>query len=338
MDQRAVTATGLSRSLMMEASGGEELCFPQLLNTSCRKPTISWVIAVFLQFLLFFNSVSTVTLNLFVIISVSHFRQLHKTTNFLLLSLAISDLMVGLVFFPGESVRLTTCWLFGDIMCLMYIYIISLIVSASVGNIVLISVDRYVAICDPLHYHSRITVTRTQLCICLCWLYSAFYSITFVGDGISEKKILCHGQCVLFNYYAFVIDLVLSFTVPVTVIIVLYSKVFVMAVFQARAIRSRVTAISLQRTVTGRKSELKAARTLGILVLVFLMCFCPFYFAALGGDISFNTSATVLCLFSINSCLNPLIYAIFYPWFRKAIKHIVTLNILQSGSSKANIL
>ncbi|KAM4730650.1 trace amine-associated receptor 13c-like [Anableps anableps] len=282
------------------------------------------------------DGVFTVTLNLLVIISVSHFRQLHKTTNFLLLSLAISDFMVGLVFFPGEGSRLTSCWFLGDVMCLLYSYIVSVIVSASVGNIVLISVDRYVAICDPLHYHRRITVARIRLCISLCWLYSAFYSITFVKDGLSVKKTSCHGVCLFFiDFSAAVLDLIFTFIVPVTVIVVLYTRVFIVAVFQARAIRSHA---SLQRSATVGKSELKAARTLGILVLVFLICFCPFYCAALGGDVSFNTSATVLCIFCINSCLNPLIYAIFYPWFRKAIKHIVTLKIFQPGSSKANVL
>ncbi|XP_070404485.1 trace amine-associated receptor 4-like [Nothobranchius furzeri] len=72
-----------------------DFCFPQLSNTSCRKPSLSSLTTVFLRFLLSFIGVLTVVLNLLVIISVSHFRKLHKTTNFLLLSLAISDFMVN---------------------------------------------------------------------------------------------------------------------------------------------------------------------------------------------------------------------------------------------------
>ena len=45
-----------------------------------------------------------------------------------------------------------------------------------------------------------------------------------------------------------------------------------------------------------------------------------------------------LILFYFNSCLNPVIYALFYSRFRKAVKLIVTLQILHPGSREANVL
>ncbi|XP_071328855.1 trace amine-associated receptor 13c-like [Trachinotus anak] len=327
----------------MEVEDGAELCFP-LLNTSCRKSTSPRSEAVLLHIVLSSISLLTVALNLLVIISISHFRQLHTPTNILLLSLAVSDFLVGLLLMPGEILRNTSCWFLGDLMCFLYIYVSYIITATSVGDMVLISVDRYVAICDPLHYTIRVTERRVKLCVCLCWLISAVYCSVFVKDDLSQpdRHNSCHGECVIvIDYTTGALDLVLTFIVPITLIIVLYMRVFVVAVSQARAMRSHITAVTLQRSVTlTKKSELKAARTLGVLVVVFLICFCPHYGVSLAGDNLFNSSFAffVFYIFYFNSCLNPIIYTLFYPWFRKAVKLVITLQILQPGSHEANIL
>ncbi|XP_049450381.1 trace amine-associated receptor 13c-like [Epinephelus fuscoguttatus] len=329
----------------MEVEDGAELCFPQLLNTSCRKPTTSLPETILITIVMYFISVFTAALNLLVIIAVSHFRQLHTPTNILLLSLAVSDFLVGLVVIPGELGLKTSCWLFGDIACTLCGYTSFIIVSSSIGDMVLISVDRYVAICDPLHYTNRITVRSVKLCVCLCWLGAALFNCPFLMDNLIKPGSFnsCHGECVtVINHFAGAIDLVVTFIVPISVIVVLYMRVFVVAVSQARAMRSHITAVTLQLSVSQKKkkSELKAARTLGVLVIVFLICFCPYYCVALAGDSLANSLfvSAMHCLFFFNSCLNPLIYALFYSWFRKAVKLIVSLQILQPGSCETNIL
>ncbi|XP_039673198.1 trace amine-associated receptor 13c-like [Perca fluviatilis] len=330
---------------MTETQDGAELCFPQLFNTSCRKLTPPWFEVMLIHIFLYSISLLTVALNLLVIISVSHFRQLHTPTNILLLSLAVSDFLVGLVLMPGEILRKTSCWFLGDIVCTLYKYVTAIILASSIGDIVLISVDRYLAICDPLHYTTRITVNRVKFCVCLCWLCSLSYSFLYLKDDLTQmgRYNSCYGECVLvIEYFTGVMDLVLCFIVPVILIIALYLRIFAVAVSQARAMRSHITAVTLQHSVTpkAKKSELKAARTLGVLVLVFLICFCPYYSVSLAGDNLVNASAAfyVLFVFYSNSCLNPVIYAFFYPWFRKAVKLIVTLQILQPGSCEANML
>ncbi|XP_049450139.1 trace amine-associated receptor 8a-like [Epinephelus fuscoguttatus] len=329
----------------MEVEDGAELCFPQLLNTSCRKPTTSLPETMLVTIVLYFISVFTAALNLLVIIAVSHFRQLHTPTNILLLSLAVSDFLVGLLVIPGELLLKTSCWLFGDIACTLCRYTSFIIISSSVGDMVLISVDRYVAICDPLHYNTRITVSSTKFCVCLCWLCAALYCFHFITDDLTQpgRYNSCHGECVIvIDHFSVAIDLVISFIAPITVVIVLYMRVFVVAVSQARAMRSHITAVTLQLSVSQKKkkSELKAARTLGVLVIVFLICYCPYYCVALAGDNLVNSIflSAVECLFYFNSCLNPLIYALSYSWFRKAVKLIVSLQILQPGSCETNIL
>ncbi|XP_071398137.1 trace amine-associated receptor 13c-like [Centroberyx affinis] len=329
---------------MMETLEGGELCFPQLLNTSCRKPKQPRFKVMLLYILLSSISLITVVLNLLVIISISHFRQLHTPTNLLLLSLAVSDLLVGLLLMPAEIILIESCWFLGDFMCALSSFVAFIITCASVGNMVLISVDRYVAICDPLRYPTKITKTRVKIFVCLCWVCSAFYSSVLLKDLLTQpgSHNSCYGECVMVsNYIVGVVDLVVTFIAPVTVIIVLYIRVFVVAVSQARAMRSHIVAVTLQRsvTLTTKKSERKAARTLGILVVVFLMCFCPYYYPSLAGqDTESNGLFFVVWLLYFNSCLNPLIYAFFYPWFRKSINLIVRLQILQPDSCEANIM
>lgn len=319
-----------------------ELCFPQLLNGSCRGLMRPHSEAVLLYSLLSSISVVTVALNLLVVISISYFKQLQTPTNTLLLSLAISDLLVGLLVMPVETMRfIEPCWLLGDLMCALSYIVGFTLTSASVGNMVLISIDRYVAICFPLQYPAQVTPSRIQVSVSLCWFCSLLYNGLILQEHLRQpdRYNSCYGEClVVISYISGTVDLVITFVAPCSVIVVLYARVFVVAVSQARAMQSHITVASVK--VTAQKSEKKAARTLGVVILVFLLTFCPYYYPSLAGhDISNSASswAIVSWMLYFNSCLNPLIYAFFYPWFRKTMYLIVSLQILKHDPFQANL-
>ncbi|KAM4602897.1 trace amine-associated receptor 13c-like [Polymixia lowei] len=331
---------------MMESQEGVELCFPELLNSSCIRSKRPHAEAILLYTLLSSIALLTVALNLLIIISISHFRQLHTPTNQIILSLAIADMLVGLLVMPVEPLHfIETCWFLGHAMCALSYIAAFILTSASVGNMVLISVDRYVAICCPLQYPTRITQSKVKISVCLCWGCSVLYNGFILKGHLQQPNKLntCYGECVVvIEYISGAVDLVLTFIGPCTAIVVLYMRVFVVAVSQARAMRSLFISSAPQTvTVTAKKSERKAARTLGIVILVFLMCFCPYYYPSLAGVNTSNSSsswAIVSWMVYFNSCVNPVIYAIFYPWFRRSIKLILTLQILEDGSCEAKIL
>lgn len=272
-------------------------------------------------------------------------RQLHTPTNLLLLSLAVSDLLVGLLLMPVEIIYIQACWFLGDIVCTLYYIIDYVITSVSVANMVLISIDRYIAITDPLGYHTKVTKQRVQICVILCWICSVLYRLFILQDYLNDpgKSSSCLGECtVVINQYAGLVDLILTLIVPISVIIILYLRVFLVAVSQAHAIRAHIPAVTGRQPMSVvKRSEMKAARTLAIIIVVFLICFCPYYHSALLGEDTFVDASSApfeIWLAHINSCLNPVIYAFFYPWFRKSIKLILTLQVMKPGSCNAQIL
>ncbi|KAJ0005751.1 hypothetical protein NQD34_015645, partial [Periophthalmus magnuspinnatus] len=266
-------------------------------------------------------------------------RQLHSTTNLILLSLAVSDLIVGLVDIPIFGTMWKVCWYFGELLCGLVYLVPCTSIMASVGTVVLISVDRYVAICDPMHYPTRMTEKVVGVSISVCWIYAFLYAIWVYIDNVVniDKYRLCHGECIA--YTSREANFIVAFFIPVITIVCLYMKIFIRAASQARAIRSNTTTMISK---TSRKSEIKAARNLGILVLVYLMCHSPYYFVAFSeaNILVFGVPIQLVSiyLYFLNACINPLMYAMLYPWFRKAIKLVVTLQILKHGSCDLKIL
>uniref|UniRef100_A0A8C5GPI4 G-protein coupled receptors family 1 profile domain-containing protein n=1 Tax=Gouania willdenowi TaxID=441366 RepID=A0A8C5GPI4_GOUWI len=323
-----------------------ELCYPHLGNSSCRRIMRSHSVSVLLHITLSSISVLTVTLNLLVIISISHFRKLHTPTNFLLLSLAVSDFSVGFVWI-FLILLIDGCWFLGADWCVFNTVLGSVVASASIGTVVLISVDRFVAVCDPMHYQTKVTKNRAKICIVLCWVGSILFHclrlsniVENPGHGmiLFQMNLMCINHT---NIHGGVIDLIFSFFIPVSIIVVLYVRVFMVAVSQAQAMRSHVTVVTLQSSLKVNRSELKAARALDVVVVVFLLCLTPFYFVSLTtgfGVKSVSSYIFVILLFFFNSLLNPVIYVFLYPWFRKCVKCVFSLQILKSGSSEANIL
>ncbi|XP_045557708.1 trace amine-associated receptor 13c-like [Salmo salar] len=301
-------------------------------NSSCRKALLST--SIYITLYIFFSLISAVTvfLNLLVIISISHFKQLHTPTNLLILSLAASDLMVGLIVMPVVTVAvMEACWGFGEYFCAFHFYISFLCTSLSLGNLVLISIDRYVAVCDPLLYHSKITTRRMMCCISVTWCCSIIYDAAIIKNLVNvQVPSKCLTECFIFEGITWgnIIDLVITMVVPCSIIITLYMKIFVVARSQARKVFSKEAAsVSGVKTLQANKSETKAAKTLSIVVLNYFICWIPFLFINFFYFILIDNFLSYFIFFLplVNSLINPIIYALFYPWFKVTAKLVLTL-------------
>ncbi|XP_016117980.1 alpha-1A adrenergic receptor-like [Sinocyclocheilus grahami] len=142
-----------------------QYCFPDN-NLSCTKSIRPEAEYIVVYIFVSITSVFTVFLNLLVIVSISHFKQLHTPTNVLILSLAVADLIAGLILMPVQGMKLIEpCWYFGEIFCSIFPLILYVVVTASLGNLVIISVDRYIAVNDPLRYPLKVNTNRVVVSI-----------------------------------------------------------------------------------------------------------------------------------------------------------------------------
>ncbi|XP_007259906.3 trace amine-associated receptor 1-like [Astyanax mexicanus] len=340
--------TTFNQTVMM---GNPPLCY-EFLNSSCHVSIVYPKEAQYSLYILFgFVSLFTFLGNLLVIVTIIHFKQLHTPTNYLILSLAVADLCIGAIVMPPSMLRsVETCWYLGSIFCKIHTSLDVTMSTASILNLCIISVDRYYAVCHPLLYHSKMTPNATLLMIFVCWTISGFvgFGMIFLELGILGvedfyySNVACEGGCFLFlSKTASAVFTMLCFYIPAVVMISLYMKIFHIAKRQARSIQNAQILSSHRHTSVG-KTEIKATKTLAIVIGVFLLFWTPFFVCALIDPFIGYTVPIVLFDFFtwvgyVNSTCNPIVYALFYSWFRKSFRIILVGKIFQPNSSRTKL-
>ncbi|XP_033861074.3 trace amine-associated receptor 13c-like [Acipenser ruthenus] len=327
-----------------------QYCF-QSGNASCPKEIHPTAIRVTLY--IFWTGIVMLTVcgNLVVIISISHFKQLHTPTNLFLLSLAVADFLIGVFVMPFTMIQyIETCWYFGDILCSIYTMFILVLTSVSISNLVFIAVDRYFVVCNPFIYSTKITIPLTWMFIALSWMLSVVYTylLFYFKGNINDVEGIdpCLGDCFLeFNATWTVVDLIVTFLLPCSTMVTVYTKVFIVAKRHARvinAIARQISSADGNKSNIPKRSERKATKTLGIVVAVFLLCWVPYYISTVvDAYINFSVPPVVMGTLTwvvyFNSSMNPIIYALFYPWFQKSLKLILTFKIFSPASCMTNL-
>uniref|UniRef100_A0A3Q3FQT0 Trace amine associated receptor 1 n=1 Tax=Labrus bergylta TaxID=56723 RepID=A0A3Q3FQT0_9LABR len=325
-----------------------KLCY-ESSNASCLKTSYPMPRRVALYVILGVIIILTVCGNLLVTFSVAYFKQLHTPTNYLIFSLAVSDLLLGiLVMFPGMIRFIESCWYFGNFFCKISLSSAVTLVTASILNLSFISVDRYYAVCQPLLYRRKISVNVVLIMILICWSISVlvgfgmiFLKLNILGvEEFYYNHVVCEGGCVMFqSKMSSTVSSILSFYLPGIIMLCVYLKIFLVAQKQFQTIHNAGCVNSIKMSNTG---QTKATKTLAIVMGVFLSFWTPFFvFNFMDPFISHSPPpslyGTLIWLGYFNSTVNPMIYAYFYSWFRKAFKLLTSGNIFKSDISETTL-
>ena len=174
--------------------------------------------------------VATIIGNVMVCAAVCVVRKLRTPCNVLIISLATADLLVACLVMPPATVyEIVGSWIFGSELCDVWTCLDVLLCTASILNLCVISVDRYLAISRPLVYAlTQRTCTRMTEYTIGVWLLSALISVPPLFGLKSAPNF--DGQCIVNQSVAYQLFATIgSFYLPLFVMIVIYARIYVMS-------------------------------------------------------------------------------------------------------------
>ena len=256
---------------------------------------------------------TAIMLNIVTIYAIRRTSSLPNTLRTLLLSLAVSDVGVGLLGQP-LYISVLVMWLQqNEPGCNTYKWFIIVSWSVALASffcVVAVSVDRFLAIHLHLRYQELVTHKRVVAVVIVIWVLSVFLSlmILWVPVYISSGLLIILG--------------VVGFFVTAVVYIRIY--------FAVQRHKNQIHVLQVQQAagndeIANLTSQVKSAFGIFYVFLLFLICYLPYCIVMAVYQISgpsialrkgFLSSVTLVYL---NSSLNPVIYC----WKMAHIRHSV---------------
>ncbi|XP_043982283.1 histamine receptor H2a [Gambusia affinis] len=297
----------------------------------------------------------TVGGNVLVCLAVCASRRLRCLTNCFIVSLAVTDLLLGLLVLPFSALlQLSDEWPFGPVFCNFYISMDVMLCTASILTLLAISVDRYLAVTMPLRYASLVLPWRVTVALVSVWTVSVAVSFLPIQMGWNTVNgtVQNHGpwaterRCRFELNRPYVLtDSLLTFYLPLLAMCWTYLQILRIARAQAKRIisarpicitsyncrNSPSTSTTLVSGVTAvALRDHKATLTLAAVIGAFVVCWLPYFilFTVLGLKEHPDPGIVpefpiVLWLGYANSALNPLIYGALNKDFRSAYAHLL---------------
>uniref|UniRef100_A0A8C7I3Z8 Dopamine receptor D2a n=1 Tax=Oncorhynchus kisutch TaxID=8019 RepID=A0A8C7I3Z8_ONCKI len=166
--------------------------------------------------------------NVLVCMAVSREKALQSTTNYLIVSLAVADLLVATLVMPWVVyLEVVGEWRFSKIHCDIFVTLDVMMCTASILNLCAISIDRYTAVAMPMLYNTRYSSRRrVTVMISVVWVLSFAISCPLLF-GLNNTATRDESLCIIANPAFVVYSSIVSFYIPFIITLLVYVQIYV---------------------------------------------------------------------------------------------------------------
>ncbi|XP_056425560.1 olfactory receptor 1468-like [Hyla sarda] len=280
-------------------------------------------IRISLFFFLLVVYCGTICGNLLIITLVSTSKNLHTPMYFFISQLSTSDILLSTDIVPNLfHILLNNGETMTFIGCITQLYLFCATESYECFLLAVMSYDRYVAICNPLHYSSIMISGHCRTLSILCWLLGFFIVLTYI---IKTAKLNFCGPNIIDHLFCDIIPLLeLSCSDTFIIHLVLYIMGVLIVIIPTIIIVLSYTYIVLAilriSSNTGRQKAFSTCSSHLIVVSIFFWTMFGVYVVPTKGR-TLTMSKIISLLYTVLTPLvNPIIYSLRNKDISKAVQ------------------
>ncbi|XP_059139125.1 allatostatin-A receptor-like [Physella acuta] len=288
--------------------------------------------------------------NSLVILVVLADKHMRNTTNILILSLAVADLLFILFCVPITATRYAlSVSPFGDIGCKVSQYAVYVCAYASVYTLVVMSLDRYLAVVHAIRSMTLRSERNTWFAIAIIWIIILcgnipiliqFEEMHYVFGN--ENRSTCIniadleneriGKALFGSFFFF------GYVIPLGITMLLYGLML-------KRLLYGVVPGGANQSAESIRAKKRVTRMVVIVVVIFAICWLPIQMILFTQNFQENVewSAAYIsiqmaanCLAYMNSCVNPILYAFLSENFRRSFRRFLCCTESSSTSGRTS--
>jgi len=275
--------------------------------------------------------------NSFIILLIASKEQLHRTTNYFLVSLSLADLGVSLSVFPGDFFCLPIDECRHHLLASFqwaFLY-------ASVANLCALTADRYVAIVKPFNYVLFMTKNRAVTFIFAAWI------VPFIFSFVPLTLINTEDSVVHVRNFTPVVTVIFEFIPPVSLLFVTAHMLYI-ARKHARETANIMQQLRYNQPAQGSinapaplrhgKRARSSVGFIAFVVIFFVLSYsttiavscCDIFELC---DLPFELNRAQMLLLIANSAFNPFAYALLKHDIKKEVKQLLRFGVVDRRRS-----